>query len=74
MSESRVRTKIRRHSNLFLCNGQEIVPVDTLVVTALVVVADPAGVDHVPASRIGFRVEQVVTFGAEMERCHLSVV
>jgi len=59
----------KNRTEITLCNGQEIVPVDTLVVTALVVVADPASVDHVPASRIGFWVEQVVTFGTEVERC-----
>lgn len=51
-----------------LCHGQQIVPVDTLVVTKLIIIADSTSVDHDPARWVGFWVEQVVTFGTKVER------
>jgi len=67
MGQCGIRTKVRRHSDLLLCNGQQIVPVHALVLANLVVLTDPATVDHDSAGRVGFWIEQVVAFGAKVE-------
>jgi len=67
MGQCRVRTKIRSHSNLLLCDSQQIVPVHTFVLANLVVITDPAGVDHDSTCGVSFWIEQVVTFGAKVE-------
>jgi len=46
---------------------QKVVLVDTFVVAYLVVITDPAGVDHDPALLVGLGVEQIVTFRAEVQ-------
>jgi len=63
-------------NNIKYCDGQgllgdcqKVVLVDTLVVSYLVVITDPAGVDHNPALLVGLGIEQIVTFGTEMQRC-----
>ena len=56
------------HAFRLLCDGQQVIPVDALVVADLVVLADAAGIDHYTPLLVCFWVEEVVAFRAEMER------
>jgi hypothetical protein len=50
-----------------LGDRQQIISVHTFVLADLVVCTYAAGINHNPALLVGFRVEQIVAFRAEME-------
>jgi len=52
-----------------LCNSQEVVPINALVVDFLVILAYPTSIDHVVTSLINFGIKQIVAFLTEVKGC-----
>ena len=70
MQHEKKRKKTTREANNknALCNSQQIIPIPTLILPNLVIVADPTREHHHAALLVGFWVQHVVAFGAEVKR------
>lgn len=49
-----------------LCNSEQIIPINTLVVTYFLILTDPTGIHHNATLGICFRIQKIVAFGAEV--------